>query len=418
MAGGASPSPLKKAALDALARGDGDAPGLIAKAVTQMPGDGALLIADAAASMRAGAESPFARIESVLERAPDWVEGHKALCRLKTEASDPQPFASIEAALRKQPQNPKLWMAYLTMLGAASRHADAASHAKKLRKDVADPPPLRLLEARHRGFAGEPEAAEELLAGLPEDLPELAFEQARNAMRLGEFDRADELLGKVRAQAPGDIGAWALTELCWRALADPLHYWLVHDRLAIWQVGLGLSQNELSDLAETLRALHITRAAPLGQSVKGGTQTHGNLHLRRDAEIGRLFEAIEAALRDYAERLSPFDPDHPLAPLKRKPPQITASWSIRLTDGGRHVPHLHDGGRISSAAHIAVPGELSANDGMLELGRPPEDIPMTLEPLAQVTPKPGHLVLFPSYVYHSTAPFPAGERLTVAFDAV
>jgi len=30
--------------------------------------------------------------------------------------------------------------------------------------------------------------------------------------------------------------------------------------------------------------------------------------------------------------------------------------------------------------------------------------------------EPGRLVLFPSYLYHGTRPFSAGERLSVAFD--
>jgi hypothetical protein len=33
-----------------------------------------------------------------------------------------------------------------------------------------------------------------------------------------------------------------------------------------------------------------------------------------------------------------------------------------------------------------------------------------------VEPKPGRLVLFPSYMWHATRPFRAGERITVAFD--
>ncbi|HYD23379.1 MAG TPA: putative 2OG-Fe(II) oxygenase [Croceibacterium sp.] len=33
-----------------------------------------------------------------------------------------------------------------------------------------------------------------------------------------------------------------------------------------------------------------------------------------------------------------------------------------------------------------------------------------------IEPRPGRLVLFPSAMWHGTRPFPAGERLTVAFD--
>ena len=41
---------------------------------------------------------------------------------------------------------------------------------------------------------------------------------------------------------------------------------------------------------------------------------------------------------------------------------------------------------------------------------------MAREPCRKIEPKPGHLVLFPSWMWHGTVPFTQGERLTVAFD--
>jgi predicted 2-oxoglutarate/Fe(II)-dependent dioxygenase YbiX len=41
---------------------------------------------------------------------------------------------------------------------------------------------------------------------------------------------------------------------------------------------------------------------------------------------------------------------------------------------------------------------------------------LDLPPLATFEPKPGRLVLFPSFLFHGTRPFTGGERLTVAFD--
>ena len=36
--------------------------------------------------------------------------------------------------------------------------------------------------------------------------------------------------------------------------------------------------------------------------------------------------------------------------------------------------------------------------------------------MLRVEPKVGRLVLFPSTLHHGTSPFPAGERISVAFD--
>jgi len=41
---------------------------------------------------------------------------------------------------------------------------------------------------------------------------------------------------------------------------------------------------------------------------------------------------------------------------------------------------------------------------------------LDLPPLRQIEPQPGRLALFGSTLWHATAPFAAGERLTFAFD--
>ena len=417
MGGEGSATSPKDAALAAFAAGDEDAAGLLAAALRDHPGDGALLIAGAAAQLRAGSDRPFARIEDMLARAPDWIEGHKALARLKVEAGDPAPLATIETALSHLPRHPRLWLAYLGLLGAAGRHTDAADHAARLRRDIGDMPGLRLIEAKHRGLAGEVETAAALLASVPADHPERDYEAARNALRQGDRSAAQVAIDRALAVQPEDMRAWALAEVCWRLAANPRHHWLVPDQALFRQCDLGLTGSELATIAEVLRALHVGQAAPLGQSVEGGTQTYGHLHLRRDPAIARLFGAIEAALNDFVAGLPQFGEGHPLGSLAGGRVRLLASWSIRLTAGGRHVPHLHDTGKISSAAHIACPAGLAAEEGVLELGSLPEDIPLPHGPFTRFSPRPGHLVLFPSFVYHATTRFPAGERLTVAFDA-
>jgi hypothetical protein len=54
--------------------------------------------------------------------------------------------------------------------------------------------------------------------------------------------------------------------------------------------------------------------------------------------------------------------------------------------------------------------------GWLTLGEPPENLSLDLPPQRKVEPRPGQLVLFPSWMWHGTLPFASGERLTVAFD--
>lgn len=368
--------------------------------------------------MLSGEPDASVRIEAVLRQAPDWVDGHKALVKLKTEAGLPHPFALLEAALEKLPRHPGLWMAYLTMLASADRHGEAADHAANLRRAIADLPELRLVEARYAGFAGEIERAAELLEGLPENLPELYFERARHALRQRDLPAANSAIDRGLAQNPADIGMWALAELSWRAAGDNRQDWLLQGEHLFAQLPLGIDHPALEQICDAVEATHTASAAPLGQSVKGGTQTRGDLRDRAHPHIAELFSAIEETLSRFGQRFEELADKHPLSPLKQRCPRIAASWSIRLTGGGHHVSHLHDGGLLSSAAHLRVPDSVAAGEGVLELGRPPKDIPLGLEPLAVFDPLPGYLVLFPSFLYHGTTPFSAGQRLTVAFDAV
>ena len=75
---------------------------------------------------------------------------------------------------------------------------------------------------------------------------------------------------------------------------------------------------------------------------------------------------------------------------------------------------------MSSALYVALPNTIGISadsaEGWLQLGKPPTDLGLDLEPLALIEPKVGRLALFPSILWHGTRPFPAGERLTVAFD--
>ena len=113
------------------------------------------------------------------------------------------------------------------------------------------------------------------------------------------------------------------------------------------------------------------------------------------------------------------DENHPVLSQPRGPFRFTGSWSVRLTDSGFHVNHIHNQGWISSALYVALPdsiGDEASQDGWLALGEPPAEFGFDLPPIKLVEPKPGRLALFPSIMWHGTRPFAAGERLTVAFD--
>ena len=126
------------------------------------------------------------------------------------------------------------------------------------------------------------------------------------------------------------------------------------------------------------------------------------------------------AVREYLSGLPPPDPKHPWLSLQREIKRFSGAWSVRLQDAGFHVAHIHNLGDVSSACYIALPDTLGAdgsgNDGWLAVGEPPREFGLDWAPVRLIEPEVGKLALFPSWAWHGTRPFSAGERLTVAFD--
>ena len=411
-----SAADLAKAAFAALERGDSDAPAKFDKAIEADPQNGSLILGEAEALMIAGAEAPAERLSATVERFPQWADGQRALAALLWELGSTSDYAaSFKSAIRDHPGNAELWNAYLQTLAGVGDHAAAAAAAAEARRYFNDPV-LTLIEANNRGMVGEHDAVETLLAAVPASRGRDEVE-VRHRIRLGEWYAARELVDRLVSAPEADVGSWALAEVVWRKTLDSRWQWLAGAPEFIAKRGLPYSADEVDALAATLEALHSHRRQPIGQSVRGGTQTRGRLLDRQDEVLARLRKRLEEAVDDYRQKLPPPDPKHPLLRHRDRALKIEGSWSVRLSSAGFHVPHFHFAGVLSSAFYVRVPKlDRSIQEGWLELGRPPPDLQMDLEPLATIEPEPGSLVLFPSYLYHGTRPFSAGERLSVAFD--
>ena len=176
-----------------------------------------------------------------------------------------------------------------------------------------------------------------------------------------------------------------------------------------------------AELGAYLERMHPGTDAYLEQSLRGGTQTEGNLFGAGHGLVEKLRARIEKALSSYATDL-PGDERHPF--LSRRGPHLeyAGSWSSLLRDQGFHVNHLHPKGWISSCYYVTVPDETKdpqTRHGWIKFGEPELKVPLKDPIRRAVQPIPGRLVLFPSYMWHGTIPFhSASARTTIAFDAV
>lgn len=407
----------------AMERGEDGASDFYVRALQQNPGDLDLVLGLAEAFEAEGNPLGLKLLSDAVERTPEWITGHEILARMRSEAAGSEDFADhYRRALERRPGDRALHFSYWRSLARGERHGEALAALRAAHSDIGDDADLKLMEAVFVSESGDPAAALPLIALFDEaGRPDISFARGRIALRAGDATQAAEAFERVIRLDSGNIGAWAHVNLAWRLTGDARHEWLTTQPGLYGARELDLDAGELERLAEVLRGLHRTRAHPIGQSLRGGTQTRGRLFSRRQPEIVRLRDAIEATVAAHFVGLPPRDEAHPLLRHRDAKVRIEGSWSVRLTSQGFHVNHIHPEGILSSACYISLPETLGAEDtrdGWLELGRPPVELGLDLEPLAVIEPKPGRLALFPSYLFHGTRPFREGERLTVAFDVV
>ncbi|HEX9932167.1 MAG TPA: tetratricopeptide repeat protein [Allosphingosinicella sp.] len=411
--------PLTGRARVAMERGDPAAAAHYRAALALKPDDPVLQLGLAEALEVEGDPAAVGTLAAAVATRPEWREGQEVLARMRWEAGESTGFTrDLERAIAQSPADPQLRIALASALGAADLHAEAAEAAAAGRAAVGDKPDLVLLEAVYASEVGDIGRADRLFASLPATFRGAAVHEVRHRIRTGELEAAASLLEKARGEAPWDIGAWALTGLVWRLAGDPRAEWLSGRPELVRLSALALDDAELTAIADTLRSYHRAVVHPIGQSLRGGTQTRGRLFARAAPEVRRLKEAALAAVDDYWAALPGEDSGHPLLRHRNRAIGFAGSWSVRLTGGGFHIAHCHPHGILSSACYFVVPEPKAPMEGWLEVGGPPEGLDVPVEPLARLEPAPGRIALFPSYLYHGTRRFAAGERLTAAFDVV
>lgn len=352
--------------------------------------------------------------------SPGWLDGQRVLASLRWIGGEVQTYDSGYAeAVRARPTDAGLWLGWF---GAVAQHRDwtrANAVLEQAEKHIGQT--LALLSARVfvASESGDLAVAEALLDRLaPREDAFLKLARIRLHLHRGEAAAALLVAEPLtRTAIAGQI--WPYVSTCWRLLGDGRADWLDGDPRFVRQYDVSLSSTDLTELAALLRALHTAEAPYAEQSVRLGTQTDRSVLLRHEPVLQRARIALMEVVCDYISDLPASDTRHPLLSQPRSRQKIAGSWSVRLGAGGFNVTHAHPQGWISSAFYVSLPSRSEAGPapaGHFHYGAPPAELGLDLPPYKTLAPAAGRLVLFPSTLWHGTAPIIAGERLNIAFD--
>ena len=391
---------------------------LFERAASLAPQDGTVVQGLGAALYRDGRSSEaMALLEQLTAANPLWLDGQRDLAHLRGQMGLP-PLDCLAKRKNELRQSRDLAHLHITLALEARQLGLAASAAKDATSNFGEESWVRVLSGHIQSELGRYAEADAFFTGL--NMTNSVGDASLYARHLIKAGRPREAAALLEPLVANDLDhmLWPYLSLAWRLLNNERWQWLEGDPRLIGTYNIAKKFGDMNGLAKRLRELHISKAEPLDQSVRGGTQTDGNLLLRSEPVFRRLRRALMSAVDEHVQQLPAFQADHPTLVKNREPRRISGSWSVRLTQTGHHVDHVHSQGWLSSAFYVALPPKSTTadqHDGWLALGECRELAP-SLAPYKLVEPKVGQLVLFPSTMWHGTRPFPSGERMSVAFD--
>lgn len=384
------------------------------------PGDPEVLKELAMALVAAGEpDTAIAGLEKILGRTPMWIEGQTILAQLRWMEGDKDDFTrGFDEVRRAYPQSMDLWREQNIALVHAEHWDKALAVIAEGRAILGEQQMFAANEAVIQAEMGNIEVADRLLAPFA-DLNDSPFQvrRVRHLLRAGRPDEASKVI-EPWLSTPDATMFWPYASLAWRQTDPDRWQWLEGDPSFVGVYDMAEELPPLDELATALRSLHKLSGQPLEQSLRGGTQTDGDIFMRIDPIFVRLREAIRAKVAQHVAQLPPPDPAHPLLGAARDRISFAGAWSVRLKDAGFHSNHVHPMGWFSSALYIALPADMGGGEsGYLTLGEPKSScFDVDLPAFRTIEPRPGRLALFPATMWHGTRPFGTGERLTVAFD--
>ena len=363
-----------------------------------------------------------------LTRNPLDLRAHADLNRLLYRLNRPEFLATYDQVLRRFPDAAPLHAEKARFLFLSDRLEDAReAFSRSLAiapEDHAARDGLGSVLSRLGDYEAATREFETLLAADPKNIDARA-NFAECLLRAGDPEKSAAIAEEALKHAPHHQLTLALWGLALRKLEDEREYALndYENFVQVYDLAPpeGYSDMESFGVAldEYLVKIHHDRREHINQTSRNGTKTSGDLFGVGHEIVEKLRARIDEAVADYIAKMKENE-SHPLLSRRARDFRYSGSWSTRLADCGFHTNHVHPTGWISSAYYVAVPDAVKDEQeaqGWIKFGEPSFDAHLSEAARRKVQPRPGLLVLFPSYMWHGTIPFRSDQtRTTVAFD--
>src|SRR5579883_1366513 len=352
--------------------------------------------------------------ERAAELRPLDVEAQSTLARVRFMRGDPAFVRTLVTAVKANRDNPGLQLLLGEILWRAGQLSEAETLVRDLLKRPTPAPAAQSTLAAILFDQGRVDEAETYALEAAAMRPEEHAVLLNVVTILLARDRVEDAVPFIEAQLRRhpDSQMWLAYEATASRIlgTERYHHLYDYDRLVRvfdleappgWS-----SMAELNrDLASALHDRHRFSNHPLDQTLRNGTQTSRSLLTDPHPAVRAILQAFEQPIEEYRRALHALG-DHPLSRANVGATGFTGAWSVRLRRNGFHVNHIHPEGMLSSAYYVEIPPETEdpqLKSGWIKFGEPRYAIPgLTAERYVQ--PKPGRLVLFPSYMWHGTNP--------------
>ena len=175
-----------------------------------------------------------------------------------------------------------------------------------------------------------------------------------------------------------------------------------------------IHKDHIDDLIASIKSNFMYVFEPERTSTKRGGQAF--IDYDNYQFMDALVASINTQIKSFSKDL--FASGHPNMASSLLEYELSM-WTVLLKKGGHQVSHIHPSGCISGVIYLKTPRVDASQAGCLEIGSAPSGILEPFHDILRIQPKPGLMVLFPSYYYHRTIPTITNEeRISISFDVI